>query len=388
LNIIDYLSLALDSIKERKGRSIGAITGIIIGVSALSIALGIGSSFNREFSQRLMRVLSSDIIYIIPNTKLSETDVLLVSDLPNVEEVIPIASAQVIIEGGEKIGTTIYGIKPGQIRYILGTDDPKKALLDGHITLLGNNVLVGELIAIDYERGIKRFEVGQNIVVRGDRTHMIGTIEGIIKSTGVSIAFIRPGASIFVNLETFFQYFNPSRSYDIIVVKVQDVNKIDETSDRIKAYLPDATVVNLSFLLEQFNMFMRSVEIFLAFISGVSLLITGLWMFDTMTISVIQRTREIGVLKALGFRRRQLMTMFLSESFLLSIMGSFIGILVFLVLSEFVGIPAFDITLKPEMDVKIVSLTFVIPVIINIVATLAPAYTAAKLDPVEALRYE
>ncbi len=388
MNPIDYLTLAFDSIKERKGRSIGAIIGIIIAVVTLTIALGIGVAFDEYLTGMFAKALGPDLIMIQSSSPLTDADIISLSGLANVKKVLPVVAETVYIDVGEKKYTTIYGVRPEDLEYVLGAK-PEDVVKEGVPNIHGTNVLVGKYVAYSLERGIKLIEVGQNIAIYTGKRQFIATVSGIVEAgAGLSIGFINPGHGIIVSLDTFFRFFRDVRSYNMIIVQVSNVKRIEETMKLIKAYLPEAQVIHLGAALEFFKGITTSIEIFLGAISGIGLLITGLWMFDTMTISVVQRTKEIGILKALGFNRKQIMFLFLSESFLISIIGSTIGIAITAVASQIMVIPLLGFLLKPSLRLWVIQVAIAVPLATNTLATLLPAYRAARLDPVEALRYE
>jgi len=390
MKLIDYFSLALDGVRERKGRSIGAVIGIVIAVVALALALGIGEAFKATFYETLKRAFGPDIIYVIPSEHLTESDVMILSSLPNAKQVIPIVGTSVIIKAGTlERAVMIYGIRPEYLKFIMGVDKVEDAIEEGSADLVGLNIIVGEYLAYDYLTQTKLIEVGQQVILQTPQRTSVAIVTGILKpAAGPGSAFINTRASVFINLDTFFRLFRKDMTYDLAIVQVEDVDKIKETMDLIKAYLPQAEVFSLKFALEQFGVFMSSVQIFLGIVSGIGLFITGLWIFDTMTINVVQRTREIGVMKALGFKKRQIMFLFLSEAIVITIIGVAVGAVLTIVLSNVVGIPMFGMMIKPKITPRILLLVTVTPIVTNLVATLAPAYRAAKLDPVEALRYE
>ncbi|HDI74940.1 MAG TPA: ABC transporter permease [Thermoprotei archaeon] len=390
MKLVDYFSLAFDGVKERKGRSIGAVIGIVIAVVALALALGIGEAFRAMFYETLRRAFGPDIIYVMPTEHLTESDILIMSSLPNVEHVIPIVGQGVLLKAGTfERSVMVYGIRAEYLKFIMGVEDLEEAIEEGSPDLVGLNILVGEYLSYNYLTKTKLIEIGQQVILQGvDRT-TIAVVTGILKaSSGPGVAFINTGSSVFMDIDTFFRLFRRDMTYDLAIVKVKDVNRVEETIEIIKAYVPQAEVFSLKFALEQFGIFMNSVQIFLGAVSGIGLFITGLWIFDTMTINVVQRTREIGVMKALGFKKRQIMFLFLAEALVITIIGVAIGAVVVLGLAQVVGIPMFGALIKPKITPFILLLVTLTPIATNIVATLAPAYRAAKLDPVEALRYE
>jgi len=385
---LDYLLLAYESARERTWRSLGTIAGISVAVLALAIALGMGASFQSAFVGMLERAFSPDLIYVLPKGELSPSDVALISSLPGVEAVMPIAMSHAVIKSAGGIPAPIYAIEPQYLHYLLGVEDPSDIVDEGVAEMAGSGVLAGKLVAYDLVAGVKRLEVGQQFVVECGGKSVTLTVVGILKAKGLVAGFVNPNSAILMDSNAFFEVFRPSRSYELAVVKVRCVEYVDDLVEQIKAYVPDAEVLDLGFVLEQFRAMTSALQAFLGAVSGIGLLITGLWVFDTMTISVIQRTGEIGLLKALGFKRRQILLLFLSESLLLAGVGTIVGLTIAVAASNIVGLPVFGLVLRPEIRLDIAVLVGALPFLTNFLAALIPSYRAAKLDPVEALRYE
>ncbi|WP_243671522.1 FtsX-like permease family protein [Vulcanisaeta sp. JCM 16161] len=173
----------------------------------------------------------------------------------------------------------------------------------------------------------------------------------------------------------------------------------------MKALFPMDQVLNLSTLLSSINQFFTVLELFLAFIAGISFIIIGIWMFDTMMINVIQRTREFGIMRAVGFSGRSIPLLLIIEAAIIAIIGSVIGTaLLMVIISAF---PSPSLLMRPAFGpgraagaapssimlpialtpLDIVSI-FVLPIAINVIAALVPAIRAMRIPPAQTLRYE
>jgi putative ABC transport system permease protein len=207
-------------------------------------------------------------------------------------------------------------------------------------------------------------------------------------------------------LETGRKIYDTNSS-DLVFVKVSNADFSENVAEKIEALFPPYQVtvlVPLSFI-QQVNSILNMVEIFLTSIASIALLVAGIGIMNIMTVSVMERTREIGILKAVGAKSRTVLTMFLSEAALVGVLGSLIGVptgyglahVLSYVLSSFVSPPQNHVFQAPEAEQATITPVFswawviiavVFGIAICILFGLYPARKAAKLDPVEALRYE
>lgn len=117
-----------------------------------------------------------------------------------------------------------------------------------------------------------------------------------------------------------------------VIVYVDSPSNINYVTNELKALFPMDQVLNLSTVLSSINQFFTVLELFLAFIAGISFVIIGIWMFDTMMINVIQRTREFGIMRAVGFSGRSIPLLLIIEATMIAIIGSVIGVALLMVI--------------------------------------------------------
>ncbi|WP_252901270.1 ABC transporter permease [Vulcanisaeta sp. JCM 14467] len=235
------------------------------------------------------------------------------------------------------------------------------------------------------------------------------TIGAIMQQSGIGVIGLNPNNAIFIDENTFLSQFDPSGTVNGIIVYVDSPNNINYVTNELKALFPMDQVLNLSTLLSSINQFFTVLELFLAFIAGISFVIIGIWMFDTMMINVLQRTREFGIMRAVGFSGRSIPLLLIIEAAIIAIIGSVIGTALLMAItsifpspSSFMGTASrgpgaaaraaaasspsimLPIALTP-LDIAAI---FILPIAINIIAALVPAIRAMRIPPAQTLRYE
>jgi putative ABC transport system permease protein len=207
-------------------------------------------------------------------------------------------------------------------------------------------------------------------------------------------------------LETTREIYHDERS-DLIFVRVYDPEESERIAEGIEALFPPYRItilVPLTFI-KQVDNILTIVQLFLMAIASISLVVAGIGIMNIMTVSVMERTREIGILKAIGATSRIVLTMFLGEAILIGLIGGVIGLFtgyglsygLAFVLRSFIQQQgtAFQtpeaperLAITPVFSLEWTAAAFVFAIVICIVFGLCPARKASKLNPVEALRYE
>lgn len=233
------------------------------------------------------------------------------------------------------------------------------------------------------------------------------TVAGTLQKSGT------PGLTnfdywVFMPLETVREIYNAPQESDLIFVKVYNSEESERIANEIEGLFPPfriSILVPLTFI-RQVDSILNIVQIFLMAIASISLLVAGIGIMNIMTVSVMERTREIGILKAIGAKSRTVLSMFLAEAALTGIIGGLIGVFTGYGLSYLLGymLSSFiqpqqsntvfqnpenqRLTISPVFSPEWTIIAFIFAIIICIIFGLYPARKAAKLDPVEALRYE
>ncbi len=391
----DYVYLAFTSLKEKRGRAIGAVLGVMIAVVALSMALGVGESFQKIFVEELQKTLMSNSILIAPGRtgELTDADIAYMRRIPGVADVFGIAIAQgrIYTSEGAKI-VTIVGIEPRWLPYYLGVSSVEAALAKGESQPRGLGVLVSYQLWMDVKSGRQLLDVGSTLPVQliGGKSvtfYVVGMLEetsGFRMGPGVENRYV------YMDPDAFFRYITGGkRSYTFIVVVINDLSRLDKITEEVRALAPPGSrVFNPAAMAKQMQMFVFALQAFMAMISAVGMGITAMWIFDSMTISVVQRTKEIGILKALGYTSRDILILFLMEAAIISALGAALGTALSAVASAIIYLPVFGMKMHPSFTPEIAAVSALLPFVSDIVAAYIPARRAASLNPVEALRYE
>ena len=395
MKIYDYAFLSFASLKERKGRTIGAIAGVMIAVIALSLALGIGQAFQNLFEESLERTFLANSIFVTGSKGSTDADLAYFRNIYGVKDVFGVAIRNVkIIQQKGEVTATLIAIDPRWIPQFIGVNSLEDFIEEGSSDIRGLGVIVGNDLWKDPDTGTKIRDVGEVITVSlmgRSKREITFYIVGLGASTGGFRGMgANPDNSIFMNPEAFFTYVTKRRVYNLVVIIVDKTEDINSIFDEIRAVAPQGSrIFSPAAMIKQVSIFVTSLQTILALISSVGIGVTALWVFDSMTISVVQRTKEIGILKAIGYRSRDILLLFLMEAVFISLIGSILGLIVSLITSRFVGIPIFgSMVLRADLTPTIVFLAVVVPIFTNVFAAFFPSRRAANLNPVEALRYE
>jgi putative ABC transport system permease protein len=406
--LLESIRSALESIRAHGFRSLLTSLGIIIGVTSViavvSIVQGLSHTINAQFAG-----LGGNSLTIRSHTpfkqqlqgrlaKLRDSDLQIISErIEGISHVTPVLFAQTGAQGAITyrsqvsftrvigIGSSymeVNSVYPQEGRFFSRDDDVRRRL----VCVVGVDVI--ENLEMPDEAVGEYFRVGNEWC----------KIVGIMEKRGELLGFSQDDF-VLLPYSTAKRIMGASRDLDIqIQVLVDDMNRQDEVKDRIRRVLraehglkagepDDFKVQTAEQLTESFNTVINMVTAVSAGIVGISLLVGGIGIMNIMLVSVTERTREIGILKALGATRQDILLQFLIEALALTMIGGLLGVIIGYGLGALVAalLPGFP---PAHVPLWAVALSFGFCAAVGIVFGIVPAAKAAQLDPIDALRYE
>ena len=404
----DILVLSSRQLKERRLRSILTILAIAVGVTTI-IALSAQVEGVREAIIQNLAILGPETVIVQARGTMpfTDADVSRLRGLEGVSTVTPLLIMNVRVTGLED-PVNLVGISSLDLASLLG----EVRLLDGSVYLdaPAPQALIGYTVAID-EVGQTRYEAGQPILVQiGERPTMM-TVIGVLDNYGTML-MIQPENSVFIPVE-YVKTLVRGGGYRIIMVEAASAEDVDQLVEVIGyVFGGRASVTSLKQITETVISITSQINLLLIGIAGTSFIAAGLGTFNIMMISVLERVREIGILKALGMKDRGVLSLYMIQGVLVGVLGSLVGLvlgfgvsyLIPLMLEGFMAGPSsagghgaapaggmgagFALSFTPIVSLSNIGVAVSISIAVTLLSSLYPAWRASRLRPVEALRYE
>jgi putative ABC transport system permease protein len=405
------LKMVIRGMVARKGRSFLTILGIVIGVSGVIVILSLGAGAQSLVLSQITK-LGSNLIAVVPGksnengppaavfgitvTTLSTQDVEGLRDVkrfPNIEAVTPsVIGSATVVWHNLNIDTNFEGVDADNFRMqnielASGNFFDESDRLN-NVVVLGHDVKEQLFSEID--------PIGQVIKVK----NIPLTVVGVLKQRG-SVFFSNEDDKVFVPFLIAQRQMLGINYIQQINIKVDDASKIPVTISDIEQMLrenhgirdasdDDFSVLNLADAVKLLTSITDALRLFLAIMAGIALLVGGIGIMNIMLVTVAERTREIGLRKAVGATNRIVRNQFLLEASFLTFLGGIVGIIFGSLVSYLIAIGARFAGFEWAFVVSPTSVILAVGVSIltGIVFGLYPAFKAAKLDPITALRYE
>ncbi len=412
MNILENIRNALGAIGSNKMRSALTMLGIIIGVASVVLLVAIGQGAQRSVTSRIQS-LGTNLLSISPggasqtNVRFggggggggSTTSTLPLTDTAAIKQYAgdlltgiepEYRSRQQAIYGNQNTNTSVVGTVP---EYVTVRNAPLAVgtfFTQQDVTNVNRVAVIGSTVVTDLFPN-NPAPVGEAIHIGND----VYTIIGILQTKGGS-GFGNADDIILIPLTTMQQRIVGQNMLTSISVSVKNQADMVYAQNLITAVLmnthritdaknADFQVLNQADAVSTLNSVTDTFTLLLGGIAAISLIVGGIGVMNIMLVSVTERTREIGIRKAIGAKKRDILLQFLIESTVLSVLGGLIGILISVIGSWLLKTYA---SLDATIAVSSVFLAFGFSVIVGIFFGMLPAFKAAGLRPIEALRYE
>jgi len=431
----DVFSYAFGAIRLRKLRAGLTTLGVVIGIAAIVALLAISQGLQVTITDQLQSGFATDTLIVSPGSggvfsgvgggaggigvSGSSDFSLLVSDtqiIGNIDNVV--TSAAVIQEvsyiesGGRTVTAYVGGLDFGVYSKIYGSTFVAGS---GEVPLNPENgtAVVGKRVSDPWQNGTLFCGVGDtidvlwtNTTVRPPENNTLSfTVVGVLEEVG-GLSLTGPSdLAVYVPISQAQSFFGTVECNRIIVkIASEDTETIDAVSAAIEdAFGGQVSVTSSTAILNTISSVFSTIELFLAGIAAISLLVAGVGIMNIMIVSLMERTREIGILKALGMKSRTVLAIFISESVIIGVLGAVFGIGLGWLLANVAarvftgggfaaatgqGVSSGGFVINPVLSPEVLIGAFVFGIAVSVVFAIYPAWRASKLKPVDALRYE
>ena len=424
----DIFSYAFSAIRLRKLRAGLTTLGVVIGIAAIVALLSLGQGFQDAITAQFQKGFATNTLIVSPRGLQGESSYqLFVNDTKTIEGIQSVTSAVPILQKTvyAKVGERTFLVNVAGVNFsqYINVFSSTFVAQDGSIPPNPENesLVIGARIHDPWQNGTTVANVGDSVVInwtivgadfkRENKTYT-GQVVAVLGEVG---GFSLGGPSdlgIYIPIQWAEHFFSSSEVNSIIVqLKDSEDSTIEATSDAIRsAFGGQVSVTSSTAVLSTIETIFSVIELFLAGIAGISLLVAGIGIMNIMIVSLMERTREIGILKALGMKGRTVLLIFLGEAIIIGLLGAAIGIGLGLGLAEVVARVGFaamgqstggagirrgaavnqsmSLTISPVLTPSVFVGAFTFGLLVSVVFALYPAWRASKLKPVDALRYE
>lgn len=400
----EYIKMALDNIRTNKGRSILTMLGIIIGISSVILIISLGNGVKGQVSSELNGIAGGQV-YIYPNTNEKDEDnIITYEDMLAIKE--EVAHVKAVSIADTVFGTT-SSIKGDFDVYVnMGTSGLQQVLntkiIDGAYFTENDVISANRVCVIDENSAISLFGstdvIGMELQVtlyKYTRSFRIVGVSAVQDSDLFSLSMGSDVISIEIPYTVEASIFGYNRKdFDGVYIVSEEPKYSKQVAEDSIAFLEKRHKCSGgdAYLLSSFedsmkavNMIMDMITYFIVLVAAISLLVGGIGVMNIMLVSVTERTREIGIRKALGAKTRSIMIQFLAESGIITLIGGIIGILLGIGGAYLICV---FLPFSPGVSIVTIVIATVFSSAVGIFFGIYPARKAAKMNPIEALRFQ
>jgi putative ABC transport system permease protein len=402
---IDNFLIAYKNIKQRKARVFLTLLGIAIGIMAIVSLMGIGQGMQQAISGELSSLSDTIIVFggeinagmggggfVDNGNTFLDRDIDSIQRIDGIRDISPVYFGQALVTyNGLTKPVSLLGMDPDNMQNIFGIET--LGLAEGSFMDEGEQFkcVVGHQIAYNM------FDTDMNVGARIRINDNNFVVNGIYKRQGAGFS-VPTDDNIHLSSHDF-KKITGIRDISGIIIRVYDVANVERIADEIEQVINQnhgsddfAKATTMASILESIQSVLGIVQMVLIAIASIALIVASIGIMNTMLTSVMERTHEIGIMKAIGARNTDVMTIFIVEGLLISLIGGIAGIVL-----GFIGARGFTLfsagflgggMLNPVITLFSIILAVSVSMFVGILSSLYPAWKAAKMSPIEAVRYE
>lgn len=383
MKIKNLIKIAYKNIKSNKLRSCLTMLGLIVGISSVIILVGIGEGSTTSVINEVSSLGSNILTVNITSSDYS----IKYEDLNKLENINNVES----FSSFKNVNATVSRNNETSSKTSLIATDSNYLDISSLELSKGRNISIidienkSKVCILGSEAAETYFNlsnpINETIKINNDNYTVIGVLK---ESDSTDNAILIPITTI--------KYLNTDTSINNILLKIKDTTNIDKSTNEIENSIRSNyqistdyfTVTSSTSILESMSNITNTLSLLLGGIASISLVVGGIGVMNVMLVSVTERTKEIGIRKSLGAKKKDIMYQFLIESLMLCITGGIIGILLGISIGYILTLFSISYTLK----VNIIILSVSVSLLIGLIFGIFPAYKASSLNPIDALRSE
>lgn len=394
----EIFRVAAKNLSQQKLRTALTLLGVIVGIATIVALMSLGDSMKGAVNDQLSQ-LGPNRVMVTPKSfgggfgppsgggiALTDKDLRRIENIGGVDIAIPIIFKTLPVTYKDETAFLTVTAFPAEETETFFKDVQSFEIDEGRFLKDGekNSLVVGSLVLTDVFSKNPRLK--SKLTVKGEGMRIVGAIKPVGNS--------RDDAGIMTTIETMKDIVD-TNEYTLIMVKVK--KNPDEVAEEIEKELKKLhnedlfTAFTTEQLIEQINSVLSIITVVLGGIAAISLLVAAFGIMNTMLMSVLERTREIGIMKAIGATNKRILSIFLAESMIVGLIGGILGVAIGAGFSKIIASFASNfigVSLQCVITPQLAGFSIGFAVVVGVISGVYPARRAAKLDPVEALRYE
>jgi putative ABC transport system permease protein len=412
LEIVDLFILSFEALKERKLRAVLTILMVVIGAALVTGLNGLTTGLN-EYMLKQFSTLGANVIIVLPGSQSIRLDNQVTKNLEKIHDVVTalpfIQQSATIESGGSSRNVFVMGIDQQKLHLVIPTLELESGSLIQPSDSTG--VVIGNTVAYPPGQSIPFAQYGQSITIKflaqGEASPSLVKasfrVKGIIKYMGTSSVFIPIDRMALISLNAANSLFKRAGVYDGILLVAVNQDVVEKIVSDIRKILgTNVEVHTAKSIIQMIQNIMGAFQLFMGSVASVSLIVASVGILAGLYTAVMERTKEIGILKALGFKNHAILLLFLNEALWMGIIGGLIGDVLGIGLGYALAISAGEMRGRATAQSPMGQLGYIPPIftlenlifvwifclLLSIIAGVYPAWRASKLDPVVALRKE